>query len=150
MLAVPLVLDLVVVALAAYLVRSRGSHSGARGAAGGTACAVALLAPMSAVALGTPQWVRATTVMMMVLGFYALAEVAGTPTADRTPSTRAAGDGEIAWGEPGRPPAGAAEQARTWAQFERQFAAYVESRAGGERGSTGGGPSRTGGDGTTA
>ena len=131
MLAVPLLLDLTVVALVVYLVRSRGRGSGARGATGGTACAVALLAPMCAVALDAPQWVRATAVMMMVLGFYALAEVVGTPTGNLSPAARAPGSAREADEERLCVPADAADRERMWSRFERQFAAYVESRAGG-------------------
>jgi hypothetical protein len=125
---VPLLVDLGVCGAVAYLIASRRREGAVRTVVGAAACIVALLTPVGAVMIATPQWVRAVAVMMMVVGFAALAEVAGTPRGD---AERDATDG------PGQPfaegipaPGDSAAWERLWARFEQQFAAYVESGSG--------------------
>jgi hypothetical protein len=125
---VPLLVDLVVCGSVAYLIASRPRVGAARSAIGAAACIVALLTPVGAVMIAAPQWVRAVAVMMMVVGFAALAEVAGT---SRGHAERDATDGPGQRSGEGIPAPGAsAAWERLWARFERQFAAYVESGAG--------------------
>jgi hypothetical protein len=114
----PVLLDAIVCILVACLACSRDRQTRLRGLAGSMACAVALIAPVCAVAVSAPAWTRATAVMMMVVGFYGLVEVAGQPT-----GAHAALVDDV------RDLADRDGRQRLWDRFDRQFAAYVEARA---------------------
>ena len=78
-----------------------------------------MMAPVCAVAVWSPEWMRAATVMMMVVGFYAFVEVTGVSSGCGTDNVLA---------DEMRQLRDAAGRERFWLRFDRQFAAYVDRR----------------------
>lgn len=75
---VPVMLDVIVVALMACVIAHRGDRTPWRSAAAIVAIVVSLIGPVAAAVAAAPHWTEVVAVPVMLVGFYGLVDVVGT------------------------------------------------------------------------